>query len=117
MALFVVTYTHPNPAGWHQHLPAHLDWLVAGVESGLLRASGDTRQTPIRSALLVVAAADRPAAAAFLSTDPFVTEGQIGGMTITEWNPIFGVLNDDSDLAGKTPREVAEAARARFQAG
>ncbi len=106
MSFFVVTYTHPDPAGWKRHLSAHLDWLVAGVESGRLRASGDTRQTPIRSALLV-AAPDREAPAAFIATDPFVTEGLVGEMTITEWNPIFGAFNSDSELAGKTAREVA----------
>ena len=114
MSLFVITYTHPNPAGWTRHLPAHLDWLVAGMESGRLRASGDTRQTPIRSALLVVAATDHESAAAFIATDPFVTEGLVGEMTITEWNPVFGAFNSDSNLAGKTAREVAAFFRARL---
>jgi uncharacterized protein YciI len=106
MSLFVITYTHPDPAGWKKHLAAHLDWLVVGVESDRLRASGDTRQTPIRSALMVVAATDRESAAAFIATDPFVTEGLVGEMTITEWNPLFGAFNSDSDMAGKTAREV-----------
>ena len=75
MSLFVVTYTHPNPEGWLRHLPAHLEWLVAGVESGRLRASGDTRQTPIRSALLVIAAPDHGSASAFVATDPICARG------------------------------------------
>ena len=108
-------YTHPDPAGWARHLPAHLDWLVAGVESGHLRASGDTRRSPIRSALLVVAATHHESAAAFIATDPFVTQGLVGEMTITEWNPVFGAFNSDSDLPGKTAREVAAVSSARLQ--
>ncbi len=114
MSLYVVTYTHPDPAGWKEHLSPHLDWLVAGVESGLLRASGDTKQTPIRSALLIVAAPDRESAAAFIATDPFVIEGMVGAMTITPWDPLFGAFNGDSTYAGKTPPEVADAARAKL---
>ena len=114
MSLYVGTHTHPNPAGWKKHLSPHLDWLVAGVESGRLRTSGGTRQTPIRSALLVVAATDHESAAAFIATDPFVVEDLVGEMTIMEWNPLFGAFNGDSRYAGKTPREVAAAARAKL---
>ncbi|MES2440274.1 MAG: YciI family protein [Verrucomicrobiota bacterium] len=114
MPLFVVTFTHPDPVGWKQHLSDHLDWLVAGVESGRIRASGDTPQTPIRSALLIVSAADGESAAEFISTDPFVIKGQVGEMTITEWSPYFGALNNDSELAGMTAPEVASFIRSRL---
>lgn len=114
MSLYVITYTHPDPACWKKHISAHLDWLVAGVESGRLRASGDTSQTPIRSSLLIVAAPDRESACAFITTDAFVTEGLVGEMTITPWNPYFGALNSDSELPGKTAPEVAAIFRSRL---
>ena len=114
MALFVVTYTHPNRAGWKKHLSAHLDWLVDGVETQRLRASGDTKITPIRSALLIVAAADKKSACDFIETDPFFVEGLVGEMTITEWDPLFGAFNADSQYAGKSPKEVAHAAHAKL---
>ena len=70
MPFFVATYTHPNEEGWRRHLQPHLEWLVRVVESGRLRASGPCLGTPVRSAMLVVTAADDQAALDFLSTDP-----------------------------------------------
>lgn len=98
MPFFVVTYTHPHEEGWRRHLRPHLDWLVQAVESGFLRASGPCLGNPVRSAMLVVTAADHQAALDLVSTDPYVIEGQVGDMTVIEWDPIFGGLPQRVEL-------------------
>ncbi len=92
MTTFVVTYTHPDEEGWHAHVGAHVDWLVGQVEVGGLRASGPLVGTAVRSAMLVIDAADRDALDRLIATDPFAVEGLIADMTVTEWDPVFGEL-------------------------
>lgn len=92
MTTFVVTYTHPDQVGWEAYLGPHLDWLLAEVEAGRLRASGPFVGTPVRSAMLIIDVVDRAALDAVIATDPFHVEGQIADMTVTEWDPIFGSL-------------------------
>ncbi|GAC1320574.1 MAG: hypothetical protein NVSMB16_15740 [Acidimicrobiales bacterium] len=92
MTTFVVTYSHPDEAGWHEHLGPHVDWLAAEVEAGRLRASGPFVGSDVRSAMLIIDAEDRSALDAMIATDPFHIAGLIEGMTITEWDPIFGAL-------------------------
>ena len=90
MTTFVVTYSHPDDAGWHEHLGPHIDWLVAEIDAGHLRASGPFVGTDVRSAMLIIEVEDRSALDAMIATDPFHIAGLIEGMTITEWEPIFG---------------------------
>lgn len=121
MPHFVVTYVHRDPTGWARHLDAHLRWLVERVESGELRASGPTTGVETRgegwerTALLVFAAADEEALRAVVDTDPYMVEGQVQEMTVTRWDPIFGVLAAESSRAGvgdaELLRRLAEPAR------
>ena len=89
---FVVNYSHPDEAGWHEHLGPHLAWLAAEIEAGRLRASGPFVGTDVRSAMLIIDVEDRSALDTMIGTDPFHVAGLIEGMTISEWEPIFGVL-------------------------
>ncbi len=110
MPFFAVTYTHPNEEGWRRHLQPHLDWLVRAVESARLRASGPYLGTPVRSAMLIVTAADHQAALDFVSTDPYVIEGQVGDMTVIEWDPIFGAFHSESSFAGASIEQIVATA-------
>lgn len=92
MTTYVVTYAHPDEDGWTMHVGPHVDWLVAHVEAGVLRASGPFIDTPVKSAMLIIDAPDRSALDAIIASDPFAIEGLIEDMTITEWDPMFGAF-------------------------
>ncbi len=100
MSLFVVTYIHPDADRWEQHVSAHVAWLVARLKDGTLRASGPFVGTAEKSALLILQAASRKDVEDIVATDPFVTEGLVTNMTVSEWNPIFGDYNAHSTHAG-----------------
>ncbi|RNF92138.1 YciI family protein [Streptomyces botrytidirepellens] len=118
MPHFVVTYVHRDPTGWARHLDAHLRWLVERVESGQLRASGPTTRTEAalgqpgqaweRTALLVFATADEETLYKIVATDPYLVEGQVQEMTVTRWDPIFGVLGEESSRAGVSDAKLFE---------
>ena len=101
MALYAVTYDHPDEAGWHRHILPHVAWLQDRLRDGSLIASGPFAGSPVKSALLIVDAPDRPTLDARIATDPFAREGLIENLTIREWDPIFGVFNDRSSMAGQ----------------
>lgn len=92
MTTFVVTYTHPDEVGWQAHVGPHVDWLLAEVGAGRLRASGPLVGTSVRSAMLIIDVEDRVALDAMIATDPFHVEGLIEDMTVTAWDPMFGAL-------------------------
>ncbi len=97
MSFFVVTYTHPDEAGWNEHLGRHVDWLVNEVRTGRLKASGPVLDTPVRSAMLIIEAVDRDHLDAIIATDPFHSEGLIEDRTVTRWDPVFGAFAPPSD--------------------
>ncbi|MBB5159841.1 YciI family protein [Saccharopolyspora phatthalungensis] len=99
MSFFLVHYSHPDEQGWAQHLEPHLDWLLDRLQDGSLVASGPTVGTDVRSALLLVKAPDRDAAQAIIDTDPFMIEGQVADLWISEWDPYFGVFHNESSQA------------------
>lgn len=92
MPHFVVIYAHPDEEGWATHVGAHVDWLVHEVDSRRLKASGPFVGRAVGSAMLIFEAEDRSAVDAIIATDPFWAEGVIEDMTVTEWDPIFGVF-------------------------
>ena len=98
MPLFVVTYTHPDEAGWQAQLMPHIEYLRALVDDGVLRASGPLPEAQIKSALLILAASDRAELDSIVARDPFAAHGLIADMTVREWDPIFGAFNADSSL-------------------
>lgn len=89
---FVVTMTHPDGAGWGQHVMAHVQYLNTLVEQGKLRASGPANGLPLRAGLLIFSVADRAELDALIAADPFATEGLISELTVIEWNPLFGTF-------------------------
>lgn len=114
----VVSYVHRDPTGWARHLDAHLRWLVGRAESGQLRASGPTTRTETtpgqpgqaweRTALLGFAAADEEELYKIVATDPYLAEGEVQEMTCTRWDPIFGVLGEESSRAGLSDAKLFE---------
>jgi uncharacterized protein YciI len=103
MALYVVTYEHPDAEGWGKHVMAHVQYLKDLLATGDLLASGPFVGTPDRSAMLIMSAPDQAALLEIIGRDPFAIEGLIHNMTITEWDPIFGAFNDRSTWAGRAP--------------
>lgn len=98
MQTYIVTYEHLDEAGWQQHVMSHLGWLQDRVKDGSLLASGPFSERPVKSALLVMSAADAESLAAMIATDPFAVEGLIDNMTINAWDPIFGAFNAHSSM-------------------
>lgn len=103
MALYVVTYNHPDAEGWAKHVMPHVQYLNDLLKRGVLRASGPFVGTPDRSAMLIIEATDQKALLEIIAEDPFAVEGLIHDMTISEWDPIFGAFNADSSYAGRQP--------------
>lgn len=101
MALFAITYTHPDAAGWQTHLMAHIGWLQDRLADGSLLASGPFRDVEGHRAMLIMAAVDEAAMRASIATDPFAVEGLIADLTITRWDPIFGAFNPHSSMPGE----------------
>jgi uncharacterized protein YciI len=108
MSLFAVTYAHPDPVGWQQHLAAHLDWIVEQVDAGVLLASGPTtqRDTAIRTAALIFHCSDDQVLNQLLETDPYVVHGQVSNMEIVSWDPIFGILNSKSSRRNESAESI-----------
>ena len=101
MPLYVVTYEHPNEAGWREHLAPHIAWLQDRLADGALLASGPFTGDPHKTAMLILSAPDREAVEALIATDPFAIHGLIADMTVREWDPIFGAFNASSTLPGR----------------
>lgn len=98
MALWVITYEHPDEAGWQLHLGPHITYLRELLHEGVLRASGPLPGRSVRAALLILAAPDRAALDEIIARDPFAREGLIENMTVHEWDPIFGAFNAESSM-------------------
>jgi hypothetical protein len=58
--------------------------------------------------LLVFSAADEEALHKIIATDPYVLEGQVQEMTCDRWDPIFGVLSEESSRAGVSDTKLFE---------
>jgi uncharacterized protein len=98
---FVVTFTHPDEEGWRAQLMPHVHFLQDLLVTGELVASGPDADTAVKSAMLILKAPDRAAVEALIARDPFAIHGMIAGMTIHDWDPIFGVFNAGSSMPGK----------------
>lgn len=101
MALYVVTYVHPNEQGWNKHVFAHVLYLQDLLKAGVLLASGPFVGTAVKSAMLVMSAANLEELLGVIAKDPFAIEGLIEDMTVTEWDPIFGAFAGKSSRAAK----------------
>lgn len=101
MPLYVVTYDHPDEAGWRQQVMPHVVWLQDRLNDGSLLASGPFTDRPGKSAMLILHAPDRTVLDALIASDPFAEHGLIANMTVREWDPIFGAFNDRSTMPGR----------------
>ena len=109
--MFLVTYVHPDPRGWQTHLGPHLEWIAKQVDAGTLRASGPTLTDPTltgstRTAALLFESPDRSTLDSTIATDPYAEHGQISDMTITQWDPIFGLLNAHSTQRSRSTEQI-----------
>ncbi len=100
MPVFVVRYEHPDDDGWQQQLLPHIHYLQDLLAEKVLLASGPLPNATIKSAMLIIVAANKDALSAIIADDPFAEHGLIENMTVTEWDPIFGAFNDQSSMLG-----------------
>lgn len=94
MAVFLVTFDHPDEAAWQQWVRPHVDWIRQQVDDGAVVASGPSVGTPVRQGLLVMRADDETALRKIIRTDPFWPNGVIENLRITEWDPFFGAFSE-----------------------
>lgn len=115
MAIFLISYEHPNYEGWVEHQAAHLDWLHAQVQAGALLASGPPRRTDgARAGFLIAKATDEAAAREWITGDPYVVHGLAEELTITGWDPIFGAFAHESSLAGSSYEDLRQQILGQF---
>ena len=98
MPFYVVTYEHPEEDGWRKHLMTHVAWLRARLADGALIASGPFAEGSVKSAMLIIDAADHDALAGIIAGDPYAEHGLIANMSVRAWDPIFGAFNDRSSM-------------------
>ncbi|MFK0083552.1 YciI family protein [Glutamicibacter sp. NPDC090743] len=96
MTVFAVEYAYAENSTElrNEHRPAHRQYLCGFLGEGAVRllASGPT---PVNDGALLIFAAEAQAALdEVLSNDPFQKVGGIGAATVTEWNPVIGLLED-----------------------
>jgi len=93
---FVVTLVHRNVDLWRQHLDAHIDYLKSLLAQGVLRASGPRTESRYPAGLIILMANDDAELRGLLQVDPFNVHGIEDEVTITEWNPVFGIFASES---------------------
>jgi uncharacterized protein len=94
MKLFVVTYVHPDEEGWQEFLAPHIAYLEKLTKEGSLCVSGPFVGTPEKSAMLILSAPCREDVLDLIAKDPFMVQGLVLGITVTEWKPMFGSKRD-----------------------
>ena len=96
MTVFAVEYAYAENSTdlRDEHRPAHREYLGGFLGEGSVRllASGPTPGSD--GALLIFAAESQAALEDVLSNDPFQLVGGVGSATITEWNPVMGLLKE-----------------------
>ncbi|WP_116115723.1 YciI family protein [Austwickia chelonae] len=93
MSIYAVHYTYTDDTDTiAEKRPAHRAYLAELVEAGHLLASGP--YVGVSEALLIFTAESTEAVESFLAGDPFQKEGLVAAHTVTEWNPLLGVLKD-----------------------
>lgn len=107
MPFFLVTMSHPDGAGWGQHLQAHVAYLQSLVSRGKLRASGRLKGKPLRSGFLIFTTETQAETEALIQADPFAKEGLVAELTVHEWDPLFGVFAAES--SGEVPELTGPA--------
>lgn len=95
MTVFAVEYEYAQDSTElrNEHRPAHRAFLSEYLSEGEVRllASGPT--PVLDGALLIFVAVSESALKEVLAADPFSKVGGLGKTTITEWNPVIGMLS------------------------
>lgn len=95
MTVFAVEYAYAQGSTElrNEHRPAHRAFLSEYLDEGEVRllASGPT--PVLDGALLIFAATSEAVLSEVLDNDPFKKVGGLGKTTITEWNPVIGMLS------------------------
>lgn len=103
MSMFLVIYEHKNDEAWQEGLAPHIHWLLEKLKQGSLKASGPLVGSGVKSAALIITADNQASAHALLADDPYMLNGAVTGLTITQWDPIFGAFNAESSRPGQIP--------------
>lgn len=90
MKYFVVSYTHPDEIGWRKYLTPHINFLEDLLAEGKMVASGPLVNTPVKSAMIILKVASLKKAEELVKKDPYTIDGQVGELSIVEWDPLFG---------------------------
>jgi uncharacterized protein YciI len=90
MKYFLVTYTHPNEIGWRKHLTPHINYLNDLLAKEKIVASGPLVNTAVKSAVILFKVANLKEVEDLVKNDPYTIEGQVGELSIVEWDPMFG---------------------------
>jgi uncharacterized protein YciI len=96
---------HPDGDLWNKHVLEHVLYLKGLIAQGRLLASGPLKGTPLRAGFLIMRAEDRQEVEAMVDGDPFSREDLICGLGIEVWDPLFGMLADQSSK--QPPAELA----------
>ncbi|TAP25689.1 MULTISPECIES: YciI family protein [Micrococcaceae] len=96
MTVYAVEYVYAQDSDElrNEHRPAHREYLCDFLVEGPVRVlvSGPT---PVNDgALLIFAAESEEGLNEFLANDPFAKVGAIAKTTVTEWNPVIGLLQE-----------------------
>ena len=96
MSLFIVRMEHPDGSIWNEYVLEHISYLKTLIENGKLLASGPLKNTPLRAGFLIFRASTRQEVQDLINKDPFARENIISALIIEEWDPLFGLLADES---------------------
>ena len=105
MAIYTVRMDHPDGDKWNQFVLEHVLYLKGLIKQGKLIASGPLKGTPLRAGFLVFQADSEEEVKQLVAADPFSRENLIVALRIEEWDPLFGLLTDQSSKS--VPPELA----------
>lgn len=107
MSIFIVRMEHPEGPLWNTYVLEHIDYLQALIKQGHLLASGPVKGSALRAGFLIFKADSKLEVQAWIDEDPFARENIISALTIEQWDPLFGLLADESSR--QLPSALANA--------
>lgn len=107
MSIFIARMEHPEGPLWNTYVIEHIEYLKVLIEQGHLLASGPVKGSPLRAGFLIFKADSKLAVQALIDEDPFAREHIISALTIEQWDPLFGLLAEQSSK--QLPSTLANA--------
>lgn len=105
MPLYLARMEHPDGDRWGKYVVEHVLYLKGLIAQGRLLASGPLKGTALRAGFLILRADSLQEAQALIDADPFTREDLICGLSIEQWDPLFGMLAEYSSK--QPPAELA----------